>query len=231
MERQMPRKKQGGFPMISTIILDCDGVILESVSCKTEAFRSLFSFVPEHVDEIVQFHMDNGGMSRFDKFRYIYNTILNENLSDEQFEKLSRSFSELVEDAVAQSPFVDGARDFLDAASKSYRLYIVSATPQDELQRIIHQKGISGYFTGVLGSPTKKTDHILGILKVNNISPDEVLFVGDAVNDYEAATKSGVRFIARIKPGDPNRFEDLPCIESTIPDLHNLKKYLESKKC
>ena len=56
---------------LTDIILDFDGVILESVSVKTEAFRTLFSFVPKHVDEIVQFHIDNGGMSRFDKFRYI----------------------------------------------------------------------------------------------------------------------------------------------------------------
>ena len=53
--------------MISIIILDFDGVILESVSVKTEAFRTLFSFAPEYVEEIVQFHKDNGGMSRFDQ--------------------------------------------------------------------------------------------------------------------------------------------------------------------
>ena len=58
--------------MINSIIFDFDGVILESVSVKTAAFRQLFSFAPEHVDEIVQYHLDNGGMSRFDKFRYIY---------------------------------------------------------------------------------------------------------------------------------------------------------------
>ena len=62
--------------MISIIILDFDGVILESVSVKTEAFRTLFSFAPEYVEEIVKFHKDNGGMSRFDKFRYIFDHIL-----------------------------------------------------------------------------------------------------------------------------------------------------------
>jgi beta-phosphoglucomutase-like phosphatase (HAD superfamily) len=71
---------------LTDIILDFDGVILESVSIKTEAFRSLFSFAPEHVDRIVQFHKDNGGMSRFDKFWHIYNTILHDDLSEQQFD-------------------------------------------------------------------------------------------------------------------------------------------------
>ena len=64
--------------VLTTIILDFDGVILDSISVKTEAFHTLFSFVPGHIDEIVQFHRDNEGMSRFDKIRYIYNNILKE---------------------------------------------------------------------------------------------------------------------------------------------------------
>jgi HAD superfamily hydrolase (TIGR01549 family) len=216
---------------LHTIILDFDGVILESVSVKTEAFRTLFSSIPEHVDEIVQFHIDNGGMSRFDKFRHIYYKILAEDLPDEKFEQLSSRFSEIVEEAVTQAPFVDGAPEFLQSASGRYRLYIVSATPQDELRRIVDLRGISGFFTGTFGSPEKKMDHIRRIIAENNLNPDGVFFVGDAVNDWDAAHKSGVRFIGRIKPGDPDRFENLPGVEKTIADLHDLKKYLESRKC
>lgn len=217
--------------MFKVIILDFDGVILESVSVKTEAFRALFSFVPEYVDEIVQFHIDNGGMSRFDKFRHIYNTILSEDLSDDKFESLSSRFSEIVEEAVAQAPFVNGAKDFLESASGSYRLYIVSATPQDELIRIIDQRGITGYFKGIFGSPENKKDHIIRIIKGNDVNPDKVLFIGDAVNDWDAAQKSGIRFIGRVKPGDTDRFENLPGVEKTITDLYDLKNYLETLKC
>jgi beta-phosphoglucomutase-like phosphatase (HAD superfamily) len=57
--------------MIETIIFDFDGVILESVTVKTEAFRELFSSEPDCPDEIVEFHKRNGGMSRYDKFRHV----------------------------------------------------------------------------------------------------------------------------------------------------------------
>ena len=65
---------------IDAIFFDFDGVILESVDIKGWAFGKLFESYPEHVDEIVAFHFANGGMSRFDKFRYIYKNILNKKM-------------------------------------------------------------------------------------------------------------------------------------------------------
>ena len=117
--------------MISTIILDFDGVILESVSVKTEAFRELFSSEPDHVEEIVQFHIENGGMSRFDKIRYIYSHILRKELTEIQFHHLSASFADLVLEKVIQSPFVPGAKEFLQNNYTKVPLYVVSATPED----------------------------------------------------------------------------------------------------
>jgi HAD superfamily hydrolase (TIGR01549 family) len=215
----------------SLIILDFDGVILESVSVKTDAFRRLFSFSPDHVDEIVQFHIDNGGMSRYDKFRHIYAKILREDLPQEKFEALSDRFSELVEEAVARAPFVDGAPEFLDYASERFPLYIVSATPEDELKRIVARKGIDRFFTTICGSPAKKKEHIERILKEKRLDCQEVLFVGDAPNDWEAARQCGIRFIGRIKPGDPDRFARLPDVEKKIADLRDLKTYLETLPC
>ena len=216
--------------MISTIILDFDGVILESVDVKTRAFRSLFSFSPQHVDEIVRFHIDNGGMSRFDKFRHIFKNILHEELSEEKFAYLSRSFSTLVEDAVLIAPFVEGAVRFLDAAAPRYPLYIVSATPEDELKRIVKNKGLSSYFIGVFGSPGRKADHIRKILAQNQIEPADTIFVGDAINDLRAAQECSVPFIGRIPPGSPDIFTGHESVVHTIADLDDLALYLEHRQ-
>ena len=61
---------------MKAIIFDFDGVIAESVDVKTEAFKELFKAYPDKVKAIADFHIDNGGMSRFDKFRHIYKNIL-----------------------------------------------------------------------------------------------------------------------------------------------------------
>ena len=214
--------------MISTIIFDFDGVILESVSVKTEAFRELFSFAPEHVSRIVQYHIENGGMSRFEKFRHIYKNIIREPLTDEKCRQLSQRFSDIVEEKVAAAPFVKGAEDFLKSAFERYDFYIVSATPQNELIRIIRKRKILHYFKGVYGSPTGKSDHMAQILLQNNLNLSEVVFVGDAVNDWEAARRNNIPFIARIRPGDKNRFTGLNNVECTIEDFEGLGQYLNA---
>lgn len=213
--------------VISTIILDFDGVILESVSIKTEAFQTLFSFVPEHVDEIVQFHLDNGGMSRYDKFRYIYENILIEDLTLKKFKELSEKFAEIVFNEVIKAPFVPGAQEFLKKYHARKPLYVVSATPEEELWQIIQKRGMAHYFREVYGAPRKKSDCIKEILNLTGISPDTVIFVGDAKNDLEAARTAGVRFIGRIKSGDGNRFTGVVGVEAVIPDLHELSRYIE----
>jgi beta-phosphoglucomutase-like phosphatase (HAD superfamily) len=50
--------------MLRAIVFDFDGVILESADIKTNAFRALFASYPEHVDQIVDFHLRNAGVSR-----------------------------------------------------------------------------------------------------------------------------------------------------------------------
>ena len=58
--------------VLSAVIFDFDGVIVESLDVKADAFRSLFADHPEHVDQIVRLHRENLGVSRYEKFRTIY---------------------------------------------------------------------------------------------------------------------------------------------------------------
>lgn len=212
--------------MITSIIFDFDGVILESVSVKTDAFRTLFSFVPEHVDEIVQFHKDNGGMSRYDKFCYIYNTILKQELTQKKFKELSDAFSVIVFDKVIKTPFVPGAQEFLKGNYRRFTLYVVSATPEDELRQIIEKRGLAGYFHGIYGAPVKKTEHIRRILSETKSRKEDTLFIGDALNDLLAAESSGIRFIGRVLPGERNYFIGNPAVEHTITTLFDLNELI-----
>ena len=58
----------------SAIIFDFDGVIAESVEIKTEAFRDMYSSYGKDIsDSVVDHHLINGGMSRFEKFPLYHN--------------------------------------------------------------------------------------------------------------------------------------------------------------
>jgi HAD superfamily hydrolase (TIGR01549 family) len=201
------------------------------VDTKTRAFRELFSFRPDHVDEIVDYHKRNTGVSRFDKFRYIYREILDEPLTDRQFTWLSERYAELVVDGVIASPFVRGAEEFLREYSGRIPLFVVSASPQEELEGIVRRRGLSSCFRRVYGAPTRKPDAIRAILAEAGCDPSRTLFIGDALNDMGAAKEAGVRFIGRQPPDDPDRFRDVAGVEAVIPDLVSLPRYLEGEPC
>ena len=58
---------------LKAIFFDFDGVLVESVDIKTRAFSKLFEREGEDVvKKVIDYHIDNGGVSRYEKFRYIY---------------------------------------------------------------------------------------------------------------------------------------------------------------
>ena len=216
---------------IAALILDFDGVILESVGVKTRAFHELFSFRPDLVGEIVDYHRRNTGVSRFDKFRHIYREILKEPLTDKQFTWLSDRYADLVVDGVLASPFVPGAQEFLRKFSTRLPLFIVSASPQEELESIIRRRGLSPFSRKVFGAPTRKEEAIREIFVMTGSAPGETLFVGDALNDLNAAMATGVRFIGRQPPEEPDRFRGMEGVETVVADLADLSRYLEGRTC
>jgi len=208
------------------VILDFDNVILESVDAKTKAFAELFADYPQYVEEIIHFHIDNGGMSRFDKFRYIYKHIMKKPLTEARFQQLCDDFSRIVYHRVLESPFVPGIEEFLKYHHTRHDLYVVSATPEEEIRSIVVALDLMPYFKGVFGSPTKKGEHATRIIVSRGYDPKAVLFIGDARSDYEASRTAGCDFIGRVPQNGPNRFEGLPKIRAIIQDFTEIEVYL-----
>ena len=143
--------------MIKTIIFDFDGVIVESVDIKTNAFAKLFEHEGEEiVKRIVNYHLDNTGVSRYEKFKYIYKEILNRPLNDDEFQMLCNKFANLVVDGVVKAPYVKGAKEFLESYAEKYNYFVISATPQDEIEEIIKEQNVTHFFKAVYGAPIKK---------------------------------------------------------------------------
>ena len=184
--------------LLKAIALDFDGVILESVDLKTRAFRALFKECPEHIDRIVQFHLDNTGLSRYEKFEVIYREFFGLPLSGEEKDRLGYEFGRLVEREILECPFVPGAQRFLDLVAPSYPLFVISGTPESELHRIIDARGLEAYFRGVYGSPRSKAEILSSILAQSGWRSDELLFIGDSRIDYDAARQVSAIFIGRV---------------------------------
>ena len=183
--------------MIKAVIFDVDGVILESVDIKTNAFGELFKRYPKHKTAILAHHHQHLGVSRYVKFRYIYERIFGLPLSKKEEQKLGKKFSALVLRKVLSAPFVPGARKFLQTNHMKYRFFAASGTPVKELKFILKKRKLSKFFKRIYGSPEQKISIVRDILAKEDLKKKEVVFVGDASTDLQAARKTGVHFILR----------------------------------
>jgi len=214
--------------MLKLIILDFDGVIVESTDIKTEAFRKLFSSYPKHVDEIVEYHKKHAGVSRYEKFSHIYENILKQPLGKKKLAELGRRFSALVVEEIKACPLVPGALGFLKKYSKRVKLFIASSTPEGELRYLVKALGLQKYFRGVYGAPSKKSEIASRIIEEERVEKGEVLFVGDSAADRAEAVKVGIPFIGRL-----TNLADCPFPDSvkTIRDLNELGALVEEFLC
>lgn len=176
---------------------------MESMDAKARAFAFLFKDYQEHLPAILSLHKTRGGMSRFEKFEMIYRDFLKQPLTEEKKQALGRQFSDFAYQEVLKSSFVEGAQDFLEKYYQRFPLFIASGTPDGEMKSIVRDRGLEKYFKEVYGSPLKKKDIILKIMKEFGFQSQEVIFVGDSIDDEEGAKGAGVRFILRTKENNP----------------------------
>lgn len=211
--------------MIKVIVFDFDGVLAESVDIKTLAFAELFRpFGREIERRVIEHHKENGGMSRYDKFRYYYKYFLKGPLDETTFQKLCKEFSSIVLEKVVTSPWVMGTLEYLhDTQEQS--LYIVSATPEEEIREIVSRREMADSFKGVFGAPQTKFECLQKIMNFEKCTPNEMVFIGDALNDYKAAIEANCRFIARSNDTD-NCFINLENVDAIIPDLTDFEKVI-----
>jgi HAD superfamily hydrolase (TIGR01549 family) len=190
------------------VFWDFDGVILDSVHVKTKAFAQMFQhYGPEVEKAVVDYHLEHGGISRYDKFRHYYQNILNLEITEEKLQELGQKFSDLVLQKVIASPFIAGALETLNALkAKGIPCYIVSGTPDDEIRHIVTVKGLAHFFQEVHGAPRKKSEILTEILQRQGYRPELCLFLGDAMSDYNAAQQTGVCFLGIIADGDSSPF-------------------------
>lgn len=179
------------------ILFDFDGVLIESVGIKDYAFETLFKDHPEHLDEIMEYHLSNNATVRFEKFRYITENILGKRYNEETEKSLSKKFTSLVFRSLVDCPYVQGAKEILDFYRDKIPIYLASRSPADELDEILEARKLKKYFKKIYAVPWIKTNAIRDIMDRENITPEEIVFIGDSYEDFKSAQSAGIFFIGR----------------------------------
>ncbi|HTE53101.1 MAG TPA: HAD family hydrolase [Kofleriaceae bacterium] len=197
----MDRAESSDRPRLGAVVFDFDGVILESADIKTDAFVELFSHLPPSlVAQVREHHLANLGISRFVKFDWIYQNVIQQPLAETERLELGDRFSSIALRKVLACPFVPGAEAALAALAPRYPLFVASGTPQDELDRVVDARELRAHFREVWGSPREKANILADIASRHDLAMDQILFVGDGASDERAARAAGTHFLARTTP-------------------------------
>jgi HAD superfamily hydrolase (TIGR01549 family) len=204
--------------MLEAIFFDFDGVICDSVNIKTQAFAEMYKkYGDTIVNKVVKYHLENGGVSRFNKFLYWHKVFFNEELTEFQLQEKSEHLTRLVFDKIISAKFIDGAIETLKLAKKlDIPLYIVSATPDEEINKIVELKGLKDLFISIHGSPKSKSTIVKEILFKNTFNPSRCLFIGDALSDYEAANYNNLLFLGVVNESNHSIFPNNVIVTSRV---------------
>jgi phosphoglycolate phosphatase-like HAD superfamily hydrolase len=204
--------------VVRVVILDFDGVVLESNAVKTAAFADVFARFPKHAEAMMAYHHANVSASRFVKFDYLLTERLHRPHDTALRDELAADFSRRAQERLATVPFVAGAEAFLTEFSSRVPLYLASVTPADDLTETLERRALRHFFRGVYGCPPwTKPGAIRDILTLETCPSTAAVLVGDSNGDRRAADETGVEFVARdsgltFDPPVPVTFRDLDAV-------------------
>lgn len=183
--------------MIKQIIFDFDGVIIDSVPIKTMAFkRVLQHFSDTKINLFLRYHEENGGVSRFEKFRYFYEKILNQSYSEIDIQRLSKQFSFIVKNELSNPKYlITETTNFIKNNNKKYAMHIASGTENMELKFLCDHLWLTSYFQSISGSPEIKSHIVQNIITRNSYKNTEVILIGDSMTDLDAAKSNNILFV------------------------------------
>jgi phosphoglycolate phosphatase-like HAD superfamily hydrolase len=210
----------------ATWVFDCDGVLLNSNKVKSDAFyQTALPYGKGAASKLLAFHIENGGISRFEKFNYFFSEILSEKNYEQSLASALDTFSLYCNQGIIEcemSPNLIVLLNRLRTLGK--KVFVVSGGHQEELRSIFSTRKLDILFEGIFGSPDDK-------VKILNreISSREIIlpaiFFGDSRYDFEAAHRCGLDFIF---VSDWTEFEEWPefCADKNIRSITRLDDLL-----
>lgn len=182
--------------MIKVIFWDFDGVLMDSNSIRDLGFEKVLAKFPkEEVQKLMEFHQANGGYSRYVKFRYFFEDIRKESITDEEILVWANRFSLIMKELLVNPDLLIHENiDFVKKNQGKYRMHITSGSDQEELRFLCKSMHIDHYFDSIHGSPKQKKQWVKELIETNSYRQEECILIGDSINDWEAALTNNIYF-------------------------------------
>lgn len=176
------------------ILYDFDGVIANTNNLKINAFEyALRDEPPNYVKKLIKYHIDNGGITRQEKFKYYLSFISKED-SNVKYNSFLKDFSNYCQMNIHTMSLINGVDSFVESVNDNkIPQYIISGGNRDEIVSYLDNKNLLKYFTVIYGNPTPKRSSMYELYK--NYCNGQGVYFGDAKLDYELARQYGMKFV------------------------------------
>jgi len=184
---------------IRVIVFDYDGTLVDSNAIKREAYRPLFPAGQRYDDLLAAVLEQNPAGTRRDIIREILmctgaSAAMADSL-DYQVEELAEQYDQIATEGAISCEERPGVSTGLAFLSDRYPLYLLSATPESSLHRIVSAREWSSFFRIVRGMPCCKADELRAFAVEEGVQCEEILMVGDSALDSQAALEAGSEFL------------------------------------
>ena len=180
-----------------TLVLDCDGVVLNSNKTKVNAYFEVAKrngATDAQAQALVDHHVQKGSFPRNGKIEYYLKEILKQEVTDEVMQLYMHTFDEILDKTLMDCEVAPGLQALRDATRHS-KWMLLSGGDQRELRTIFARRNLADLFdAGIFGGPDTK-DLVLAREKANGNLQLPALFIGDSKYDHQAATHAGLDFV------------------------------------
>lgn len=212
-----------------TLVLDCDGVVLNSNKTKVNAYFEVAKRnggSDAQAQALVDHHVQKGSFPRNGKIEYYLKEIRKQEVTPELMQQYMHTFDEILDKTLMECEVATGLHA-LRAATQSSKWMLLSGGDQRELRTIFARRDLAPLFdAGIFGGPDTK-DIVLAREIANGNLQLPALFIGDSKYDFEAATRAGLDFVflsdwTEVRDWktycQENRITTLPCLSSLLPE-------------
>ena len=210
----------------ATLIFDCDGVILDSNKIKTTAFyNTALPYGADAAEALVNYHEQNGGISRYVKFEYFLEEILGLKVEPKNINNLLSSFASEIQEELILCQISPGLKELRKNSISNW--LVVSGSDQKELRCIFSERNLTEDFNcGIFGSPETKEVILSREIDNGNIK-FPALFIGDSKYDYQAAKATNIDFVFAYDWTEVKDWREY-CDENDLEVIKNLAQLQDS---
>ncbi|MBQ7005243.1 MAG: HAD family hydrolase [Clostridia bacterium] len=204
------------------IIWDWNGTLLDDVPLNMEIVNTLLTERGKKPVESREYYL-----REFDFPVRDFYLKVGFDLENEDFSLIAREYASLYNENYPHADIFSDARDVLSLIKHSGKeQLIISATEQGYLLKQVAYFELEYFFTDILGSGnvlgSSKIETAKRWMKEKGYNPDEVLFVGDTLHDFETAKAIGCD-CALVSRGHNSRER----LEKTGCDVYDSLEFLK----